>query len=87
MYTIHALVGYGDGVMVSGSMDKMVKVWDGRSAELLKVLDQQKFPGTGHSHAVNALCQLPLPKDSGSRRLLASAGDDKSIRIWELEIS
>lgn len=87
MYTIHALVGYGDGMMVSGSMDKMVKVWDGRRAELLKVLDQQKFPGTGHSHAVNALCQLPLPKDSGSRRLLASAGDDKSIRIWELEIS
>jgi WD repeat-containing protein 61 len=85
MNTIHALVGYGDGVMVSGGMDKMVKVWDGVEAKLLKVLDKQKFPGTGHSHSVNALCRLPALEQRGERRLLASAGDDKIIRIWELQ--
>jgi WD40 repeat protein len=84
LYTIHALVGYGDGMIVSGGMDKMVKVWDGRDAKLLKVLDRQKFPGTGHSHSVNALCRLPALEQRGKRRLLASAGDDKIIRLWEI---
>jgi WD40 repeat protein len=65
-------------------MDKMVKVWDGRDAKLLKVLDRQKFPGTGHSHSVNALCRLPALEQRGKRRLLASAGDDKIIRLWEI---
>ena len=82
LYTIHALIGTDLGWMASGSMDKTVKIWDGVDGILLKVIDRAKYPGRGHSHAVNALCQLPLPQDSGSRRLLASAGDDKIIRVW-----
>lgn len=86
LYTIHALVGNGRDWVASGSMDKTVKVWDAYSGKLLKVLNRKKFPSTGHSHSVNALCWLTHLAGDGSRRLLASAGDDKTIRIWDLRL-
>jgi WD40 repeat protein len=59
-------------------MDKTVKIWDINTGALLKVIDREKYPSRGHSHSVNALCWV------GS--LLASAGDDKIIRIWEVSV-
>jgi WD40 repeat protein len=53
---------------------------------LLKVVDRLKFPNFGHTHSVNALAWLGevdgLDASAVGRRLLASAGDDKTIRIW-----
>jgi len=78
LFTIHALAGSDLGWLASGSMDKTVKVWDRNSGALLKVIDREKYPSRGHSHSVNALCWVG--------RLLASAGDDKIIRIWEVSV-
>ena len=74
LFTIHTLAGSDLGWLATGSMDKTVKVWDRNSGALLKVIDREKYPSRGHSHSVNALCWVG--------RLLASAGDDKTIRIW-----
>ena len=78
LFTIHALAGSDLGWLASGSMDKTVKVWDRNTGELLKVIDREKYPSRGHSHSVNALCWVG--------RLLASAGDDKIIRVWEVSV-
>jgi len=78
LFTIHTLTGSDLGWLATGSMDKTVKVWDRNSGALLKVIDREKYPSRGHSHSVNALCWVG--------RLLASAGDDKIIRIWEVSV-
>ena len=78
LFTIHALAGSELGWLASGSMDKTVKIWDRNTGELLKVIDREKYPSRGHSHSVNTLCWVG--------RLLASAGDDKIIRIWEVSV-
>ena len=78
LFTIHALAGSELGWLASGSMDKTVKVWDRNNGALLKVIDREKYPSRGHSHSVNALCWVG--------RFLASAGDDKIIRIWEVSV-
>lgn len=77
-FTIHGLASnnQGGGLLASGSMDKTVKIWGGEDLELLKVLDRGKF-ASGHTHSVNAVQWV-------SQRLLASAGDDKVIRLWEI---
>ena len=93
LFTIHALAGSELGWLASGSMDKTVKIWDRNTGELLKVIDREKYPSRGHSHSVNALCWLAPAKpgpnanlETGRRRLLASAGDDKIIRVWEVSV-
>jgi WD40 repeat protein len=72
-------------------MDKSIKIWDAENATLLKVVDRSKFPNFGHTHSVNALAWLEevdgLDVSRVGRRLLASAGDDKTIRIWEINPS
>ncbi len=92
LYTIHALVlEPGEGRwLASGGMDKSIKIWDAQKSTLLKVVDRLKFPNFGHSHSVNALAWLGdhdgRKASRVGRRLLASAGDDKIIRVWDLSI-
>lgn len=93
LFTIHALAGSELGWLASGSMDKTVKIWDRNTGALLKVIDREKYPSRGHSHSVNALCWLAPAQsgpnanlETGLRRLLASAGDDKIIRVWEVSV-
>ena len=90
LFTIHALAGSELGWLASGSMDKTVKIWDAQNNTLLKVIDRSKFPNFGHTHSVNALAWLGevdgLDVSRVGRRLLASAGDDKIIRVWEVSV-
>ena len=88
LYTIHALMlEPSEGRwLASGGMDKSIKIWDAQNTTLLKVVDRSKFPNFGHTHSVNALAWLGevdgLDVSRVGRRLLASAGDDKIIRVW-----
>ena len=88
LYTIHALMlEPSEGRwLASGGMDKSIKIWDAQNTTLLKVVDRSKFANFGHTHSVNALAWLGevdgLDVSRVGRRLLASAGDDKIIRIW-----
>lgn len=85
-YTIHAIEfsdcsGSVNGLLSTAGMDKTIKIWDPQTKALLKVIDRVKFPNSGHTHSVNVLTWVQL---KGGVQLLASAGDDKVIRLWEI---
>jgi WD40 repeat protein len=58
-------------------MDKSIKVWDTAQLKLLKVIDRARH--TGHGTSVNKLLWMPF------HNYLASASDDRSISIWDIE--
>lgn len=61
-------------IIVSGSSDKTVKIWDSESAELIKMLDDNDCK-------VNAISYHP------SGNYLASCGSNSLIYIWDLSTS
>jgi WD40 repeat protein len=58
-------------LLVSGSDDQTIKVWDIATGRLLRTL-------TGHTSSINALVISPDGKT------LVSAGADRTIKIWDL---
>lgn len=60
-----------DSLIVSGSTDNMVRVWDANSAALLKEL-------TGHSSQIYGVCFSP------NGEYIASGANEGSIHIWGL---
>ena len=77
MYTINHLSYSPSGkLFASCSMDKSVKVWDAASFKLLKVIDKARH--AGHGTSVNRLLWL-------NEHTLASASDDRTISIWNIE--
>lgn len=77
MYTINHLSYSPSGkLFASCSMDKSVKLWDASSFKLLKVIDKARH--AGHGTSVNRLLWL-------NENTLASASDDRSISIWNIE--
>lgn len=64
-----------EDLYVTVSKDKSVKVWD-PSFDIPKTIS--KFNGEGHIHSVNDVCWM-------HNGVLASAGDDKMIKLWEIE--
>lgn len=62
--------------LISGSMDKTIKIWDPSVMELRKVVDFTR--NKGHLSSVNALCWYD------AHRFL-SASDDKMILGWNIQ--
>lgn len=62
----------------TASRDKTAKWWQADSGKLLGRLGRPKHKH-GHTHSVNDLCWL-------NNQTLLTAGDDQSLRIWELPI-
>lgn|GEM_PF-391876 len=60
----------------TASRDKIVKIWDASNFEVIQRIEGMKQ--SGHTHSVNAL-HWPMTD------LLVSAGDDSSIRVWEVK--
>lgn len=64
--------------LVTSSLDGSLRVWDADSGELLRTL-------ANHTGAVTGLC--PGPQREPTRlRMVASFGDDRTVRLWQPEI-
>lgn len=58
------------GLIASGSEDKTIKLWDGRTGRLLRTFN-------GHELGVTAVAF------SADERLIASGSADKTVRLWD----
>lgn len=76
-FAIYDIVFSPDGkLFATASRDKTLKIWDSQSFELLMRVNKEKQDG--HVNSVNKLLWTKEPQ------FLISAGDDRSIMVWEV---
>ena len=63
-------------LFATASRDKTVKIWDAKTFQLLEVLNKEDYDG--HQYSVNKLIW------STYNNYLISAGDDRTIIVWEI---
>lgn len=76
-FAIYDIVFSPDGkLFATASRDKTLKIWDSQNFELLMRVNKEKQDG--HVNSVNKLLWTKEPE------FLISAGDDRSIMVWEV---
>lgn len=74
-YTINSIVKLDPyKLIVSGSRDRSIRIWDEVTLELLKEISMTKYKA--HTYSVNYLLWMEKEK------VLLSASDDKTIKSW-----
>lgn len=61
--------------LVSVSFDKSIKVWN---TDDLSIIERIEFKNNGHRHTVNRIAKI-------SDQSFATVGDDRKIKIWEVD--
>lgn len=80
MYAINHIDFSPDGKhFATCSMDKSIKVWDANEFKLLKVIDKARH--AGHATSVNKLLWMNY------HNWLVSCSDDRTISVWEIDVS
>jgi len=64
-------LGYGSLILVSGSYDTTIKLWDWKNQKCIKTLK-------GHSGSVETVCEV------NEMGFIATGSWDRTIRIWDL---
>ena len=76
-YAIYDIAFHSKGkIFATAGRDKVVKLWDADSFEVIERMDKENHDG--HDHSVNKI--LWMDDD------LVSAGDDRTIIVWETGI-
>jgi WD40 repeat protein len=65
-----------NGLFITSSMDKTIKIWDSQTFELLRVMDKMRHQA--HVNSINKIKWLDAQK-------FVSVSDDKSVMVWELD--
>ena len=60
-------------LLVSGSLDQSLRVWDVKSGRLVRTLN----------HHTQAVHQLALRPSNGGLPMIASVGADRTVRLWQ----
>ncbi|MBR9861625.1 hypothetical protein GYB22_12950 [bacterium] len=74
MYQVKSL-SYRNGLLLSSSMDKTIKVWN-TDLELIKVVDFAR--NGGHTNCINKVAWV-------DDRMCVSSSDDRSIVVWQVD--